>query len=154
LVGGQKKIDAKADGLGLTYKWTPSTGLDKDDILTPIASPELDITYTLTVTSALGCVVVDQVFVKVLQNIDAPNSFTPNGDGINDVWNIKYLDSYPNTSVEIFNRNGERVFFSRGYAVPFDGNYRNQALPVGTYYYIITPNSGRKSVTGSLTIIR
>lgn len=154
LIGGEKKIDAKAEGLGVTYKWTPAIGLDKDDILNPVANPEQDITYTLTVTSLQGCTVVDRVFVRVLQNVTAPNSFSPNGDGINDVWNIKYLDTYPNSSVEIYNRNGERVYYSKGYANPFDGNYNNRPLPVGTYYYIINPNSGRKSITGSLTIIR
>jgi gliding motility-associated-like protein len=154
LLGGEKKMQANATGTGLTYKWTPSIGLSADDILNPIAKPDIDTQYTLTVTSDQGCTTVDQVYVHVLQNVNAPNSFTPNGDGINDVWNVKYLDTYPNANVEIFDRNGQRVFFSKGYAVPFDGNYRNQALPVGTYYYIINPNSGRKSITGNLTIIR
>ncbi|MFD0940941.1 PKD domain-containing protein [Pedobacter boryungensis] len=154
LVGGEKKMQANASGTGLTYKWTPSIGLSADNILNPIAKPEVDTQYTLTVTSDQGCTTVDQVYVHVLQNVYAPNSFTPNGDGVNDVWNVKYLDTYPNSTVEIFDRNGQRIFFSKCYPVPFDGNYKNQALPVGTYYYIINPNSGRKSITGSLTIIR
>jgi gliding motility-associated-like protein len=154
LAGGEKPISATAKGNGLTYKWTPSIGLSADNVLNPIANPEQDTKYTLTVTSSQGCTMVDDVYIYVLQNINAPNSFTPNGDGINDVWNVKYLDTYPNANVEIYDRNGQRIFFSRGYAVPFDGNYKNQALPVGTYYYIINPNSGRKSVTGNLTIIR
>ncbi|MBB2145267.1 PKD domain-containing protein [Pedobacter sp. LMG 31464] len=155
LLGGEKKMDAKATGTGLKYKWTPTIGLSAYDILNPIAKPEVDTEYTLTVTSDQGCTTVDQVYVYVLQNVNAPNSFTPNGDGVNDVWNVKYLDTYPNSSVEVFDRNGQRVYFSsKGYSVPFDGNYKNQALPVGTYYYIINPNSGRKSITGNLTIIR
>jgi len=154
LIGGEKKMQANATGTGLIYKWTPSIGLSADNILNPIAKPEVDTQYTLTVTSDQGCTTVDQVYVHVLQNVNAPNSFTPNGDGVNDVWNVKYLDTYPKCNVEIFDRNGQRVFYSKGYPVPFDGNYKNQALPVGTYYYIINPNSGRKSITGSLTIIR
>jgi gliding motility-associated-like protein len=154
LVGGQKQISATAKGNGLTYKWTPSIGLSADDVLSPIANPEQDTKYTLTVTSNQGCYMSDDVYVYVLQNVNAPNSFTPNGDGVNDVWNVKYLDTYPNANVEIYNRNGERVYFSKGYAVPFDGNFNNKPLPVGTYYYIINPNSGRKSITGNLTIIR
>jgi len=154
LVGGEKKLEATASGDIFSYKWTPSTGLNKDDILNPVASPLNDVRYTLTVTSSKGCVVTSQVFVHVLQNIEAPNSFTPNGDGVNDVWNIKYLDTYPNASVEIFNRNGDRIYYSKGYTKPFDGNFNNNPLPVGTYYYIISPNSGRKSITGALTIIR
>ena len=154
LAGGQKQISATARGNGLTYKWSPSIGLSADDVLNPIANPEQDTKYTLTVTSSQGCYLSDDVYVYVLQNVNAPNSFTPNGDGVNDVWNVKYLDTYPNANVEIYNRNGERIYFSKGYAMPFDGNYKNQPLPVGTYYYIINPNSGRKSITGNLTIIR
>jgi gliding motility-associated-like protein len=154
LSGGEKRIDAQAAGIGLTFKWSPSAGLDHDDILNPVATPGQDTKYTLTVTSSQGCTVTDDILIKVLQNVNAPNSFTPNGDGINDVWNIKYLDTYPNGTVEIFDRTGQRIFASKGYAVPFDGTYRNQALPVGVYYYVINPNSGRKSITGSLTIIK
>jgi gliding motility-associated-like protein len=154
LAGGEKQIEATATGSGLIYKWSPSAGLDRDDILNPIARPEFDTKYTLTVTSDQGCNQSDQVYVHVLQNVNAPNSFTPNGDGVNDVWNVKYLDTYPYATVEIYDRNGQRIYYSKGYAVPFDGMYKNQPLPVGTYYYVINPNSGRKSITGNLTIIK
>ncbi len=154
LVGGQKKLSSTAYGAGLSYKWTPSIGLDRDDILNPTVRPEKDMLYQLTVTSKDGCIVRDQVYVRLLLKIDVPNTFSPNGDGVNDVWNIKYLDSYPEVTVAIFNRNGQRVYFSKGYTVAFDGNYNNQALPIGTYYYIINPNTSTKSVTGNLTIIR
>ena len=154
LIGGEKKLSSTASGTGLTYKWTPATGLDRDDILNPMVKPEKDMLYQLTVTSKDGCIVSDQVYVRVLLNVEIPNTFTPNGDGVNDVWNIKYLDSYPEVTVAIFDRNGQSVYFSKGYTKAFDGNYNNQALPVGTYYYIINPNTGTKRLTGSLTIIR
>ncbi len=154
LSGGQLKIPAKASGKNITYKWTPSLGLDHDDILNPIASPTDDTAYTLTVTTDEGCKVQSKVMVKVLGEVHPPTSFTPNGDGINDVWNILLLDSYPNNTVEIFNRSGQKVFESKGYKIPFDGNFENKSLPVGVYYYIIAPKSGRKVVTGPLTIIR
>jgi gliding motility-associated-like protein len=154
LVGGEKKLPATANGFGLTYKWSPATGLSRDDILNPIVKPEVDGKYTLTVTSSDGCVVVDEVFVKVLNEFSPPNTFSPNGDGVNDVWNIKYLDSYPRAQIEIFTRNGIRVYYNRGFYVPFDGNYHNQPLPVGVYYYIINPNTGGMKISGHLTIIR
>jgi len=156
LAGGEKEISAAATGVGLSYEWTPAKGLSNPNILNPIASPDIDTKYTLKVTSSLGgCFNFDEVYVHVLQNVETTNTFTPNGDGVNDVWNIKYLDTYPNSTVEIFDRSGQRVYLSnRGYANPFDGNYKGKALPVGTYYYIINPNSGRKNITGNLTIIR
>ena len=154
LAGGEIQIPATAEGSNLTYKWTPSTGLNNDAILNPMAAPTKDTDYKLEVFGDGGCSAISYVTVKVLEALNPPNSFSPNGDNINDVWVIKYLDSYPNATVEIFNRNGNRVFFSNGYKVPFDGNFQNEPLPVGVYYYVISPKNGRKIISGSLTIIR
>lgn len=154
LAGGQITLPAVAEGKALTYKWTPSLGLNYDNILNPIAIPDKDTEYELVATTSEGCKVVTSYFVKVLQALVPPNSFTPNGDGVNDVWDVKYLDTYPNSTIEVFNRNGNKVFYSVGYKTPFDGNYQNQPLPVGVYYYLINPRNGRKTITGPLTIIR
>lgn len=155
LAGEQIEIPATAEGANLKYEWSPSIGLNKTDVLNPIASPDQDTEYTLRATTQPeGCTTTTKVFIKVLQAINPPNSFTPNGDNVNDTWIIKYLESYPNATVEVFNRNGNKVFFSNGYKIPFDGNYQNEPLPVGVYYYIIRPGNGRKAITGPLTIIR
>ncbi|WP_428330918.1 PKD domain-containing protein [Mucilaginibacter sp.] len=154
LEGGQTAINATATGDGLTYKWTPSTGIDHDDVLKPITSPSENITYTLLVTNASGCSASSSVNVTVLKYPVIPSAFTPNNDGINDTWNIKYLDTYPNNTVDIYNRYGEKVYSSIGYAIPWDGRYKGADLPTGTYYYIINPKSGRKALSGSVTIIR
>jgi gliding motility-associated-like protein len=156
LEGGQVKIDptVKISNGTVTYKWSPSTGLDRDDILNPIANPTDDITYTLTVTSDKLCSAVAKVAVTVLKAPVVNNTFTPNGDGINDTWNIKYLESYPKATVAIFNRLGEQLFFSNGYPIPWDGKYKGGDLPSGVYYYIINPNSGRKTYSGYVSIIR
>jgi len=154
LAGGRKKIIASAAGDGLTFKWSPSIGLDRDDVLNPTVSGEEDMEYTLTVSSAQGCTIVKHIKLNVLPSIKPSNAFSPNGDGANDTWVLEYLDTYPDVTVEIFTRQGVRIFYSKGYAVPFDGNFKNEALPVGTYYYIINPNNKKKSITGSLTILR
>lgn len=157
LEGNQVTLRASASitgGGNLAYKWTPSTGLSADNVSAPVATLSNDITYTLTVTSDKGCAVTAQTFVKVLKIPVIPNTFTPNGDGINDTWVIKYLNDYPNATVEIFNRYGGRVFYSNGYGIPWDGRQNGTDSPVGTYYYIISPNSGRKPAAGYLTIIR
>ncbi|MES2418633.1 MAG: gliding motility-associated C-terminal domain-containing protein [Bacteroidota bacterium] len=154
LSGGQKAIPITAIGANLKYKWTPAIGLSSDAVLNPIASPEKDTDYQLTVSINGLCEVTLKVTVKVLDQLSPPNSFSPNGDGVNDVWNITSIDSYPNVEVLVFDRGGQKVFQSLGYAKPFDGNYQNKPLPVGVYYYIIAPKNGRKTMTGSLTIIR
>ncbi|TKC09017.1 PKD domain-containing protein [Pedobacter frigoris] len=154
LAGGEKKVNATATGIGLTYKWSPATGLSSDDVLEPVMSGDVDRVYTLTISSSQSCVISERITLHVLQLIQAPNAFSPNGDGINDTWVLKYIDTYPGATIDVFNRYGEKVFHSVGYSNPFDGNFKNEALPVGTYYYIINPRNGRKNVTGSLTLIR
>jgi gliding motility-associated-like protein len=154
VAGKEKQLAASASGSDLEYKWTPAAGLNKDDILNPMVKPDQDTEYTLSVKSANGCVVTDRVMVKVLDDITVPNAFSPNGDGINDLWNLVNIDSYPGAAVEVFNRYGERVFHSQGYARPFDGTFSGKVLPVGTYYYLIRPNNGRKEKSGALTLIR
>jgi gliding motility-associated-like protein len=156
LQGGEVKLNAIASGSNLTYKWAPALGLSRDDIPDPVASPLDDITYVLTVTSDQGCVSVDGIFVKVLKAPEVPNAFTPNGDGINDIWNIKYLESYVNASVQVFSRYGSVVYYSgKGYALPWKGQMNGTDLPMGTYYYIIDPKTkGRKTISGSVTIVR
>ncbi|MFA6946732.1 MAG: gliding motility-associated C-terminal domain-containing protein, partial [Pedobacter sp.] len=155
LEGGETKLNAKATGSNLIYKWTPLQGLSRDDIADPVASPVDDVTYTLTVTSDQGCVSMDNVFIKVLKQPEVPNAFTPNNDGMNDLWNIKYLESYVNATVQVFNRYGEIVYKSKGYTTPWNGQFNGTELPTGTYYYIIDPRTrGRKPVSGAVTILR
>ncbi|MFD2286813.1 PKD domain-containing protein [Pedobacter petrophilus] len=155
LAGGEIKLPAVANGENLTYQWSPALALNNDKILNPMASPDEDTEYTLTVSAnPSGCEAITKVLVKVLQVLIPPNSFTPNGDNVNDVWNIKYIESYPKATVTVFNRNGNKVFSSNGYQNPFDGNFQNEPLPVGVYYYIINPGNERKTITGPLTIIR
>jgi len=155
LEGGQATIAASATGSSnYSYLWTPSSYLNSNSILQPLTKPLADITYRLTVTGAGGCSSTDNVFVKVLLEPDVPNAFSPNADGINDVWNIKYLSSYPGAVIKVFDRYGKQVFTSTGYNQPWDGLFNGKPLPVGTYYYILDPKNGRKATSGSVTIVR
>lgn len=154
LEGGFIVINGKGTGNNVGYLWTPNTAIADNKVANPKVSPVEDITYTLTVTSAAGCVASDKVFVKVLKMPKVPNVFSPNGDGINDKWVIEYLDTYPGATVEVFNRYGQKVYESVGYDKPWDGTYRGQPLPVATYYWIINPKNGRQQMNGSVTIIR
>lgn len=155
LQGEHIRLEATAHGDHLAYKWTPATDLDHDNILHPIASPHRNITYTLLVTSKEGCTSKDDIFIKVLPEIEVPSVFTPNGDGINDVWVIKNLDLYEGAIVDIFNRYGDVVFHSEGHYIPWDGKMKNgEILPVGAYHYIINPKHRRKIISGTVSIIR
>ena len=107
-----------------------------------------------------GCSTSDTIMVLACldppENIFVPNTFTPNDDGDNDVWNIHDLIHYPDCIVEVYDRWARRVFQStRGYTVPWDGrDSRGQYLPVETYYYIINLNNGSLPVSGNISIIR
>jgi gliding motility-associated-like protein len=154
LEGGNTTINATAAGSSLSFRWAPATYLNYDTILKPLCTPADDITYRLTVTGRGGCTNYDDVFIKVLKAPVIPNAFSPNGDGINDVWNIKYLETYPDCTVDVYNRYGQPVLSSKGYAKPWDGTINGSPLPEGTYYYVINPKNGRKPYTGAITILR
>ncbi len=154
LEGGWLTIDATASGNNLQYLWTPSQYLNDRYILRPKCTPLNDITYTLAVTASGSCTVTDQVFVKVLKIPRIPNTFTPNHDGKNDLWEIQYLEDYPNNHLQVFTRAGQLVFESRGYYKPWNGTYKGKSLPFDTYYYILEPGSGREPFTGYVTIIK
>jgi len=82
------------------------------------------------------------------------NTFTPNGDGVNDTWDIQYIEAYPKCKVQIFNRYGIRLFYSIGYPKPWDGNYNGRKVPDGTYYYVIDLAEGFKPLSGYITVVR
>src|ERR1700761_2162272 len=83
-----------------------------------------------------------------------PNTFTPNGDGVNDTWAIDDLQNFPQATVFIYSRWGMRLFYSIGYSKPWDGRYNGKSLPAGTYYYLINLNDGRAPLSGPVVIIR
>jgi gliding motility-associated-like protein len=154
LEGGLDTLDGAGSGNNIGFLWSPARWLSSTTIAKPKVTPLDDITYTLTVTSADGCTVSDNVLVKVLKAPAVPNVFTPNNDGVNDKWEISYLETYPGATIEVYNRYGQLVYKSVGYTKPWDGKLNGSPVPVGTYYYIINPKNGRKQVTGFVDIIR
>jgi gliding motility-associated-like protein len=94
------------------------------------------------------------MFLKVLYKPIIPNTFTPNGDGYNDKWEIQYIESYPGAVIEVYNTTGQLIFRSVGYNNPWDGTINGKQLPVGTYYYVVDPKNGRSKIAGYVTIIR
>ncbi|MDB5090406.1 MAG: gliding motility-associated C-terminal protein [Mucilaginibacter sp.] len=153
--GQSVTLNGSAKGSGVTYYWTPNTYLSDNTILNPVATPPEDITYTLHVIPTLGCGTedTDDVFVRVYKSITIPNTFTPNNDGTNDTWNIKALNSYPQSLTQVFDRYGGIVFKSIGYSIPWDGTYNNKQVPTGTYYYLIDLKNGKK-FSGWVLVVR
>jgi gliding motility-associated-like protein/uncharacterized repeat protein (TIGR01451 family) len=81
------------------------------------------------------------------------NAFTPNGDGVNDYFEIPGLLSYPNNELVVFNRYSDKVYQKRNYANDWDGSN----LPAGSYYYFLTiylNNSVVQKYNGAVAIKR
>lgn len=111
-------------------------------------------TVTLMVTDVNGCQATRDIQVTdQCPIITIPNTFTPNGDGINDTWKIAGLENDPTVTVRVFSRYGSQVYESRGYGIAWNGEYHGKKLPAGTYYYIITAENENQKFSGSLTII-
>ncbi|GAB3920058.1 T9SS type B sorting domain-containing protein [Mucilaginibacter myungsuensis] len=85
-------------------------------------------------------------------SLKIPMVFTPNGDGINDRWNIEGLSLDERAQVTVFDRGGGLIYQSTGYGMPWDGTAKGSPLPAGTYYYKI--NGFSHLHAGSVTIIR
>jgi gliding motility-associated-like protein len=138
----------------VAYQWTPSTGLSRNNIADPVAAPLATLMYKLTVFTSAGCEASAYTKLTVLTPVNAPNVFSPNGDGINDAWQIPGLSSYPGCTVDVYNRGGQLIFHSAGYDRPWDGSFNGKMVPEGTYYYIINPKNGFGLLSGSVTVIK
>jgi gliding motility-associated-like protein len=153
--GDATRLDGSVSGSGFTFDWAPQFSISDEGSLRPLVFPPLDTAYILTVTSTAGCGEArDTVRVKVYKRVQIPNAFSPNGDGVNDRWEIPALAAYNNVSLLVFNRYGQPVFESRRYVQPWDGNYGGKPLPVGTYYYVIEIRDRGTRLSGSVGIIR
>jgi gliding motility-associated-like protein len=152
--GTRIQLEGRSNSASPLFRWEPATDLSDASVLLPTLIVDHDETYTLTATGDYGCTASDFVTVKVLRKVQVPNVFSPNGDGINDRWQLPNLSDYPGCTVEVFNRYGQRVFYSVGYSFSWDGTQGGKPLPVGTYYYIITLKNGFQPLNGSVTIIR
>ena len=153
--GQQGRLHGKSSGDNVSIHWEPADYLDDAASLTPITSAPRDMVYTLHVSNISCGEQTSLVTVRVYQQLSLPNSFTPNGDGINDLWIIGNLDTYANAEVSIYNRLGQQLYYSRGYPRPWDGTLQGKFLPAGSYYYLINLHEDHlPPLSGWLLIIR
>jgi gliding motility-associated-like protein len=108
-----------------------------------------------------GCVSVPIEISITFENCDItiPTAFTPDNDLVNDVWVLDDIDAiYPKNRVSIYNRWGNLIYQSAQGSYesdPWNGKYKNEVMPVGSYYFIIEFNDeSNDGVSGTVTIIK
>ncbi|MFN4246166.1 MAG: PKD domain-containing protein [Flavipsychrobacter sp.] len=145
-IGGGNSTQLRAAGDNIvTYSWTPYYQLSCDDCSSPVASPRRTTEYKVNVTDRYGCEGSDNITVRVLcenGQIFIPNTFTPNGDGINDMFfpqgkGLDYVKSF-----RVYSRWGELVFSRDDMKISdpasgWDGTFKNAPLKPDVFVYVI-----------------
>jgi gliding motility-associated-like protein len=149
IIGIGESAQLAASGADI-YRWTPPETLSSATIANPVATPTVNTTYTVLGSLTGGCSAQKTIDIQVnsdVVSVKPPNVFSPNGDGINDLWVIQGAENYPDCTLTIFSKEGARVFEQKGYKNNWDGLYEGKHVPAGTYYYVFgcpdkTPVSG------------
>jgi gliding motility-associated-like protein len=151
--GKTTQLEGKAGGQDVDISWTPITNIDNAGLPNPVVSPPLSIDYLLTVDSRLGCgTATDSMRVVVYYDILVPNAFSPNKDGVNDVWRIPALKAMKDFDVRIYNRYGQLIFQTRDNNKGWDGKFNGVDQPMGSYVYMIHVDN--RVLKGTVTLLR
>ena len=155
-----KSIQLNADG-AYTYYWTPNNGtLDNPNINNPVARPTDSVTHYRVVGSTLyGCMDTAYIIIRVDQfspdNI--PTGFTPNGDGLNDVFRVHGLKFQKLVEMRIYDRWGREVYYTTDPKKGWDGTYNSEPQDIGVYNYQVIigyPDGTQRAISGNVTLIR
>ncbi len=154
--GNSIQLNAQITGNIATYLWSPSTTLNNPAISNPVAKPTNTTVYKLSVNSVDNCYAEKNITVTVIKHIYIPNSFTPNGDGINDIFRIPPSITFTLQYFLIFDRYGNEVFKTTDINKGWDGTYKGAKQPNGTYTYLIKGYDLKReiSLNGNVLIIR
>lgn len=144
---------------GLLYVWSPSGSLDTTTSPNPVARPLQPTEYMVIGFNEYGCRDTGYVRIDVDYNMNEmiPNAFSPNGDGLNDIFRIEGIKYQRINQFSIFNRYGQPVFSSTDPGAGWNGMQNGRPCDAGTYFYSITlsyPNGKTKTYKGDLLLIR
>jgi gliding motility-associated-like protein len=145
----------------LNYVWSPSTGLSNFLTSNPVAAPASTTLYTVTGTDINGCIGNGSVQVKVLPGgkdfTEIPNSFTPNGDGLNDCFGPgRFWRNTMSLEFMVYDRWGERIFYSTNPNACWNGTFKGVKAKEGAYVYYLTATTlcGKIEKKGNVILIR
>ncbi len=157
--GQPLQLNALADGEGLHYQWTPSTGLNDSYSNNPVAVLQKNQLYNLIVTSPEGCREEDQLLVKVYAGPEfyVPTGFTPNHDGVNDNFKVIAPGVPKLDFLRVWDRWGRLVFETSALSAVWDGTLKGDPAPAGTYVWMVQGmdyNGRLFNRKGTVTLIR
>lgn len=152
--GDATVLNGTSNVTGVSVLWKPNFNIVSATDLTPLVSPVISTTYTLTLSSNYGCgTSEDSVFIKVFSKLFIPNAFSPNNDGLNDTWKIEPLEAYPSAILKVFNRYGQMIFSKNGTSKQWNGKYKGTLQPVGAYPYTIELRNGAPLIKGIVFLV-
>lgn len=164
-VGGEIALPVAYSSGTVQYNWTPPDGLSCVNCPSPLAKPKVNTTYTVNVTDSNTCTNAAEVTVTVVCNAEnyfVPNTFSPNGDGMNDIFYPRGKGLASVQSMKIFSRFGQSVFDRRNFTANdpskgWDGRLGGTPAPPDVYVYIIEfvcENAQIVTMKGNITLIR
>lgn len=141
------------------YYWNPTNYISYSQSNDGLATPLSDITYYVTGVSLLqGCPQIDSFHVTVVeQDVFVPSAFSPNGDGVNDIFHVTARKLITLQEFKIMNRWGQQIFETRDISKGWDGNFKGKMQDPGVYYYMIkvaSPTGKTQFLKGDITLIR
>ncbi|MGN6617021.1 MAG: gliding motility-associated C-terminal domain-containing protein, partial [Ilyomonas sp.] len=164
-LGAKDTIETTSSPDITTWGWTPSLGLSCNNCPQPVAQPPSTITYTANVVNAGGCTASDQITIKVLcngSNVFVPNTFSPNNDGMNDVFYPRGVGPVRVRGFRIFNRWGALLFERNNFdlndpSTGWKGDYKGKPVDAGVYVYVlelICDNQTIFPMKGNVTLLK
>lgn len=132
--------------------WSPPFLVSNPNVLSPFITPTETTVFALTAEEN-GCTLTDYVIVTIEEGLEIPNTFSPNGDGVNDTWEIDGLEMYPDNQMAIYTRWGQKVFETSAYSnlKAWDGENHRETV----YYYVLDLNDDSNTqYKGTITVIR
>jgi gliding motility-associated-like protein len=159
--GQEATLSATANEI-VTYNWYPDYRLSCTDCRFPKATPEKDTTYYVQVVNEWGCTDTDSVRLRVIEactgdNVYVPNTFTPNNDGLNDIFYVRGTELSNIRIFRIYNRWGELIFETPDISKGWDGTHNGRPVNSGVYVYYLEAlclNGQSILVKGNVTVLR
>ncbi len=142
-----------------SYNWSPAAPLNRSNIQSPVATLFNDQQFVVQTEDRAGCKSIDTINVKMINatGYQVPSAFTPNTDGLNDVFKPIAIDISNTESFHICDRFGTTIYQNNNLTKGWDGTSKQVKLPAGTYVWFIkgTDKYGKKiSVKGTVVLIR